>query len=205
MNETAPPPRLSLTREIRRSLEGAARLLMFDAGALRYFNMSVAGFWRSFLAALIAAPIIALILMFQDGLLRANAGSETEIPPLSQQFASEIFAYPLSVALFPVAMIGLSRLLKVTHRYVPDIIAYNWASVIASLLTLAPLLVYAAGLIDARHGLAAVLGLKLVICGYLWFIARASLGVPGLTAAGLVLIDVLLSVLMDGLIDLASG
>jgi hypothetical protein len=50
-----------------------------------------------------------------------------------------------------------------------------------------------------------VLGLRLVACVYLWFIARTSLGVPGVTAAGLVTIDMLLRLLLDTLIDLASG
>lgn len=205
MNEHAPPPGLPLVQEIRSSLEAAGRLFLFDAGAMRLFTMSIGGFWRSFLAAAIAAPVFVVIVILQDGLLRANAKTPTDIPPLGPRLALELLSYPLSWVLFPLAMIGLVRLLKITDRYVPYIIAYNWANVIVVLLGLVPLLLYMTGLLDPRAGLAAMAVLRIVIMVYLWFIARTALGVPGFTAAGLVAIDVLLSILMEGLLDRASG
>jgi hypothetical protein len=196
---------MSLVREIRRALEGALRLFLFDAGGLRYFNMSIAGFWRSFLATLIAAPLIMVVVVLQDALVRATAEPDMAVAPLATKLGVEIFTYPVGVVLFPIAMIGLSRLLKVTDRYVPYIIAYNWSSVVTALIGLFPLLLFATGFADARSSVAALLGINLVIVVYLWFIARASLAVSGLTAAGLVAIDVLLSFLLEGIADQLSG
>jgi hypothetical protein len=205
MNEAVTPPHRPVAAEIRRSLEGAARLFLFDAKGMTGFTLTVGGFWRSFLAALIAAPLYLLILALQDRLLRANAPDDVTIPPLGPRLQLEMLTYPLSWAIFPIAMIGLARLLKLTARYVPYVIAYNWANVIASAIMLVPLLLYAAGLLDPSTGLAAQAGLRIVTLVYLWFIARTALGVPMLTAAGLVAIDVLLSFLFEGLLDRISG
>jgi hypothetical protein len=40
-----------------------------------------------------------------------------------------------------------------------------------------------------------------VILGYVWFIARAALGVPALTAAGIVALDIALSYFIDYFAD----
>lgn len=203
MNEPAPPPHIPLGTEIRLALLGAGRLFLFDADGLRYFNASITGFWRSFLAAAISAPLYGLLLVIQDRLVRASAGSE--VPPLADRIAVEIVTYPLGWALYPVAMIGLARLLNVTGRYVPYIIAYNWANLLAVLLALIPHLLYAAGLLEARGALAALMGMNFVLLVYIWFVARRALAVPFFTAIGLVAIDVMLGLMLEAAADQLAG
>jgi hypothetical protein len=59
--------------EIVRAIFGAYRLAHFDATGLAYFNNTVEGFWRSFIAAVLAAPAAAILVMINWS-LAAEAG-----------------------------------------------------------------------------------------------------------------------------------
>ena len=48
--------------EIGPALYGAWRLAHFDPDGMRYFDRSIAGFWRSFRVALLGAPLWIIIL-----------------------------------------------------------------------------------------------------------------------------------------------
>ena len=56
-------------REVVTSLYGAARLIQFKPDGLTYFDSSLDGFWRSFTAALLVAPLYGILMV-----LRADAG-----------------------------------------------------------------------------------------------------------------------------------
>jgi hypothetical protein len=109
-------PGPSLGQEIRRSLKGAARLFLFDAAAMALFTVTIGGFWRSFLAAIVAAPIIFAGFLLGDAVLRALPTLDIAFAPLPARITAEAVAFPLRWALFPVLMIGLAHLLKVTDR-----------------------------------------------------------------------------------------
>lgn len=188
------------TAEIPSSIRGALRLLLFDVAGYQFFTVSVGGFYRSFLAAVIAAPFYALAVVLRTRMAVTHAELDTTLPPLSAMLTSETIAYPFRWLAFPLIMIGLARLLKVTDRYAPYIIAINWAGFVTCVLYLVPLLVFGAGIADANTTASALFALQLLILGYLWFIARTALGVGPITAVGLVLIDVLASLLITGLV-----
>jgi hypothetical protein len=76
-------------------------------------------------------------------------------------------------------------------------VAYNWSGVVASLIGLTPLLLYAIGVFGTETAIAAIQGIQLIVWIYLWFIARTALGVGWAMAIGLVLIDVLSTNLFD--------
>jgi hypothetical protein len=88
---------------------------------------------------------------------------------------------------------------------VPYVIAYNWSSVISSLIGLVPLLLYAARLADPRTTIAAVQGSQLIIWIYLWFVARTGLRIGSVTAVAIVLIDVLTTIMLDRGISILLG
>ena len=56
---------IALVGELQRSLIGVWRLLRGDDDFPTYFDVSAAGFWRSFAAALFALPIFVFILAAQ--------------------------------------------------------------------------------------------------------------------------------------------
>ena len=78
-------------------LTGAWRLARLDPGGLRYFEATPEGFWQSFQAAIIAAPIYALLV-----LLRVD-----EHPLSDDMFRAlliEGIGYVISWTAFPLAV-----------------------------------------------------------------------------------------------------
>lgn len=188
-------------QEIRDSLRGAWRLLLFDPRGQELFNVSIEGFWRSFFAAVIVLPLyVAVIVIQRDmsaGLIEnLDTDMPLAIPSLRTTLIAEAIAYPFYVVAFPIAMVGLARLMRLTGRYVPYIIAYNWAGVIATALRLVPLALYAAGLLGAEAARTPVLISFALIAIYLWNVTRLVLGVHGFMALALVLIDFMLMLLI---------
>jgi hypothetical protein len=191
-------------------LRGALRLFVFDPQGAASFNVTIEGFWHSFFAAVLIAPVyFAVIVIERDlaaGLVDASLIEiSAPMPSLGQTLTMEALAYPVYVAAFPIAMIGLARLLKATGRYVPYIIAYNWSSVVVVSLRLLPLVFYSAGLIGAKAATMPVFVSFLAGAIYRWYIARIALGVSGITAFALILIDLMLSLLIARAIELVIG
>lgn len=190
-------------QEIRASLRGALRLFLFDPHGVAYFNVTIEGFWRSFFAAVLIAPLYFTIVVIERDLAKGliDAGLVTgpvAVPTLKQTLVAEAFAYPANVVAFPLAMVGIARILKVTGRYVPYVIAYNWSSVIVVTLRLLPLALFASGLLGAGAAATPIFVTFLVVLIYRWYLARVALGVGGATAFALVLIDLMLVLLIEG-------
>jgi len=172
-------------REVAAALYGAWRLLRFDARGFAWFDLTIAGFWRSFFAAALAAPAF-LILVALD-----LARRET---PVDGGWATLVLAlaYAAEWIAFPLAAIFITRLLGLTKGYVPLIVAGNWISVPQSAL------VAFAGAIDEWGGLAGVIGpfitlaTTLYVLIYQWFVTRLALDTSGLTAVGVVILQILI-------------
>ena len=83
--------------EVVKALYGTYRLARFDTGGMRCFDISPLGFWCSFYAAAIVAPLYCLLL-----LVRFNIGDvET---PLYRYLAIQTIAYVIAWVAFPLAM-----------------------------------------------------------------------------------------------------
>lgn len=173
------------------SLYGTWRLARLDARAVALFDTSPAGARQSFLAAVLVAPVFAFvtILLPPEG---ASAGGLRWIPV-------QAIAYVLSWVAYPVVVEWLSRRMNCRDRFEGYLSVYNWSMVLQN-TALLPLAVLTAADIAPPDVLQLFWFVAIaVIMGYLWFIARTTLGVSGMTAAGLVLLDELLSALIDGI------
>lgn len=182
------------SREIVSSLYGSWRLAHFDRGGMAYFDGSVDGFWRSFFAALIVAPLYAVML----GLRYAAAGEPGD--PVHYGLI-EAVSYLVSWFSYPVAMHALTGLLDCRDRFLGYMVAYNWSLVLQNAVLVPIAMLNALQVVGPDA--AGVLWLVAIVAvlAYLWFIARAGLEVPPLTAVGIVSIDVLLSLLVSGVTD----
>ncbi len=196
------------TQEIRASLRGAFRLFLFDPQGVASFNVSIEGFWHSFFAAVLIAPVyVAVVIIERDlasGLIDASlVNGAFSVPSLGQTLVAEAFAYPAYVVAFPIAMVGLARLLKLTGRYVTYVIAYNWSSIVVVTLRLLPLVLYSSGLLGAEAAATPIFVSFLAVLIYRWYLARVALGVGGATAFALVLIDLMLMLLIESVTKIA--
>jgi hypothetical protein len=173
-------------REVFASIQGAFLLARFNPAGMNYFNISMEGFWRSFGAAVVIAPVILItILAFYAG---------SEIYPV-RIAAVEFGQYVIGWVLFPVVMIFVARSMNLTDRYVGYIVAYNWSAVIQTAL-FAPL-----NLVLAYSGASWVLefmwlSAMIFVIIYLIFIAKTALGTTLSIAISLVGLDMLLTLVV---------
>ncbi len=173
-------------REVARALYAAWRLMRFDPQGFAWFDLSADGFWRSFFAAALVAPAYLVIIAFEF--------SERSIDS-SAVWVTFVFlvAYALEWIVWPLAAIPITRLLGLSTNYVALIVATNWINVPQSLL------VAGAAVLDQWVGLAGVigpfltLGTTLYVLIYQWFATRVALDTQGLTAAGVVILQVLIT------------
>jgi hypothetical protein len=187
---------------VREQLKVALRVVRFEQEAVRDFDQSFDGFFRSFFGILLCAPFYVLIVL-TDRRIATNAPAEMPgveigpLPPTNATFvALESMNYLANWIAFPLAMIFITRILGVGPRYVPFIVAYNWTSCVIYALTIVPPVLYLSGLVPIVAASSLSLPVILLAIAYRFKVAREALEISGLNAAGIVLFDLLLSLLI---------
>ncbi len=181
-------------QEVIRSLKGAALLARRDPSALGYFNLSIEGFWRSFAALLLVAPIF-FIFAGLDFAADTTAERQDGVTPAADgRYASIAVLLIISWASFPLIMVPVARVLGLSHRYVTYIIVFNWTSVLAELILATPIALLYMGLfgVDTARGVYGIALLLVVV--YRWYIAKTALETTGLNASAMVLLEFTLSI-----------
>jgi hypothetical protein len=183
--------------EIGRGLSGSVRLLRKDHHGLSQFDVSVAGFWRSFAAIALAAPAL-VVGVAQARIEEGAAGLPVGAPGL---VLHESLPFALAWIAFPVAMIFFVRLMGLEQRYVPFVVAYNWTSVVAAGILALPSLFRVVGLATPALAFVFAIGFGVIVAHYRWFMARAALGVSGGLAAVVVAYDFVVTGLAASLVS----
>ena len=174
--------------EVLRSLYGAWRLARMDISGMQHFNLSVEGFWRSFFAAIIVAPGYALLVV------QRMLDREDGYDPGSTVIVESI-AYLAAWAAFPLVAVVLTQLLGLGRHYVELIIAVNWAAVLQVAAFLAA--VALGFLLPEGIGALLLAIVTVALMLYQWFVMRTALRTTGGIALVLVLIDLLLSTVIN--------
>lgn len=180
---------MTMLAEVTTALYGACRLARFDANGLAHFDATVDGFWRSFVAAVLVAPMYAWLL--------AQRFQPDEIGDPLRFRLVEALAYVISWVVYPLLMVTVTRLLDREGRFLVYAVAYNWSLVIQHALFTPVVAISAFGLLPP--GVAALMSVAVFgyILAYIWFIAVSALRIAAMTAAGIVIIDLLLSVIVS--------
>lgn len=177
---------------IAASLRGALRLAARDPRGLEYLDLSVAGFWRSFLAAAVALPLFLMERRAAQGVVAAlDPGRET--PPL----AAELTVYALGWPLAALVLLGLCWLLGKTDRFAVLVIALNWLSVLTMGIVCAGQIVVLAAPHVFGLFMAAVYIAVLVIE---FRVVRIALAAAAPQAIGVVAATTLFGVLFPGVV-----
>lgn len=179
------------TREATVALYGAWRLARFDETGLRYFDNTVEAFWRSFQAALVVLPAYAILIMLRMAENPPTAGAPTVIIVQAIAYVAGWFAFPFVM----YYVTGWADRRPFFCRY---IVAYNWATVLQITLFLVLAVVAATGILPEAMVPLLILVATLAILVYQGFIARVALDVPVWGAAGIVLLDIVVSLLLSG-------
>ena len=176
------------------ALTGVWRLAHFDPQGMIYFDRSLEGFWRSFRVAILIAPFYALLLAVHFMDMPVQAG-------WPRLLLIEGIAYVISWTAFPLAMVYISRNLDREKDYLGFIVAYNWSTVLTIGIYLPVTLLRSGGVLPA--GLDDIIGLaaSVVVLAIAWFIAKTALRITGLTAAGIIALDVAINLFITATTD----
>ncbi|CAA7616454.1 conserved membrane hypothetical protein [Magnetospirillum sp. LM-5] len=179
--------------EIARGITGAWLLAKRNPAGIEWFDDSDDGFLKSFWAAVLVAPaFLGLDLL---------AGEFADAGP--RQLAVKLIAYVIDWTAFPLVMFYIAATLGRGGQWARYVVAYNWSAVVqvgilfpvAVLATLAPM--------AATALLAQALTILMLI--YRAFVAHVALKVNLGTAAGIVLLDVLLAGLLKNVAERIAG
>jgi hypothetical protein len=179
--------------EVASSLYGAWCLVKRDSDGMRWFNLSVTGFWRSFFAAAIILPFY-VGFAWLDATKRAEEAEQAAAPVDEAWLTPALVGYVAAWVATPLVLLALAKLLDRTRAYAAMVIASNWVAVpefailaAASLLALA---VPALAGILLIGGLAAVLMID-------YFVARIAFQVGPGQAVAVVAVTFLTTLVID--------
>lgn len=187
---------MALIAEILSSCLGAGRIFLFDHRGYQYFNFSREGFWRSFLAAFLVAPLFLAIMAAQHRVVLHGAAPQqlAELPSLARMLVLELLVYPVYWAAFPLLMLWLVRLLGVPARYTPYITVYNWSAVIAVTIEAVPYVLLGLHILPLQLLQPSVFTSVVIALVYRWSIAHTALGIGTFAAVGVVFADLALAI-----------
>ena len=183
--------------EITKSINGAWRIARMDQNALNYFNMSIEGFWRSFLAVLIVVPLYVVFLVLNLGQLSGMELPTGSATSKELYVAIKLAAHILGWLAFPVVMIPISRLMDLSQSYVPYIIVWNWSNVLVMAVILPAVLLFPPSAQSDQSAKLILIAAQITVLFYGYLVARAGLQCKILTAIGVVMLDLLLGLLFN--------
>jgi hypothetical protein len=176
------------------SIEAAWMLLLRQPDALERFDTSFEGFWKSFFAVVLSAPLyIYQSTVGRVALEETMREAERPLPAVDVPVGVELVAFLAAWFAFPIVMIGIVRLFQIGERYVPYIVVYNWGTLLLYLLMLAPTALYAVGIGGAPLYTVLSLVVLAVSAYFLVYAARIALLVPFGAAISLVVLDFLVT------------
>jgi hypothetical protein len=173
------------TAQLMQALYGTWRFAFLDRGAMRFFDISHHGVWRSFWAAPICYPgFVILLLLRLDADTIARAG-------FIDILTIETIGYVIAWTAFPLLVLGFCRWLGREEQGFEFIVAYNWSQVLQTVLLL--IVAFAVdNMLPDSLGPDLNLLAYFAVLAYEWFIALVAIGAGGWVAAAVVLIDVVL-------------
>ena len=175
--------------EMSRSLAAALRLLGHDRSALSAFNNTASGFWHSFFAIALIAPLYLLIASINWAPDAAQTNSATGSFSLLKNLA----ILSLQWVLWPLVMVFVTRWLGLGQHFSRYVIVYNWSNVLIITGLAVPALLFKFNLMPLEAALMLT-GLLQLFTFYLeWYLTRLSLEASGLIAGAVVLGNFVLS------------
>jgi hypothetical protein len=178
--------------EAHLSIIGSLRLAVRDEGGFGDFNLTESGFWRSFSAIVILAPLYLYGHDIQGAAVLAETATTEEDIIEPSMIVSTIELLIQWVA-WPIAMALIAKFTGLTAAYSRYITVYNWSAILVGVVQIIPIFLYAQGGTFAELGsILMMISLAFAIY-YRWYIAQTALKTTATIASALVLADLVLS------------
>jgi hypothetical protein len=181
------------------NLAGAWQVMLGRAEGLNRLDLSIEGFWRSFAAIALIAPLAALGFISQAKLAESVADQSVEVA--GGGFAPEVAALLADWVTFPLVFAVIAGPLGVGARYVPFIVARNWGAVIIAALVSIIHAAHIVGLLPSALTSFLLLAAVAVALRFSYVIARTALAAPVTVALPVVLLDFLISLTLWSAVD----
>ncbi len=182
--------------EIVASLKGAFALAVGQASGLARFEQSFEAFWRSFAAIFLVAPLYLMHVLAEHRIILTADDFDPATFSAGLYFSVKAFVLIIDWFAFPILMVFLARLLRLTAGYGLYITVFNWGTVLIVAALTPPFIGWSLGYISDFAANIMSLGILMIVLRYRWFIARVALEASPLVATGLVLAEFLLSLLI---------
>lgn len=173
---------MTLGEHIGRCLFVAWRFLYLDAASAKFLDVSGIGFFRSFLAAIPAVGLYALILWIARATYFVPSIETTPIPAL-------ITGYLIGWPMFAGLIYVLAKVLERSEYFLSFIVAWHWARVISFLLLLPAAMLTGFGVVGEETGSLLFLVSAAFIGIYRWFVARTCFQVNSMQAILIVALE----------------
>lgn len=189
---------MSAPAALRDNLAGAWAVMNGRPQGLRRLDLTIDGFWRSFAALLLVLPPALLVVAVDPaGLLEDGAAAPRDAGFLLRKAAG----LAVDFAAFPLILALVARPLGLAGRYVPFVVARNWGSVIVAALFGAAALPALFGLISGEVLAMLLLLLFALSLRFSYLVARTALGAPPMLAVPVVVLELVLSLLVETAFD----
>jgi hypothetical protein len=175
----------------RDNLAGAGQVLLGRPEGLNRLDTSLEGFWRSFGLIIIIAPLSFLFLINQDLLAPEPGGAP---PPVTGELAA-LFSGALIVDwfAFPFIFALLAPSVGLASRYVPFIVARNWAALIIAAASAIVEVTRLLGILPVGGVPVALIVVAVVWLRLSYLLVRTTLVVSMTIAIAVVALDFLVS------------
>ncbi|WP_209000108.1 hypothetical protein [Pannonibacter tanglangensis] len=186
--------------ELTMAVTASWALFRGDARAIAAFDMSASGFWRSFLAIVVLVPLFFLSCLSDRKLLLADTGIPPEQFPETLYWTTQYVTLGIDWLVLPAVLAVLARPLGLSAGYVPFVVLRNWTSILSALPFAALGLLHVLGLMSDQALLLLNLVLLSVVLHFRYRIVRLAFGTPVSVSIGLVVLDFLLSIMINALV-----
>ncbi|MEJ1156824.1 hypothetical protein [Prosthecomicrobium sp. N25] len=191
--------------EMRNGFAGSWRILKGDPQGMRYFDVSVDGFWRSFgLIVPLLLPVLVGVAA-ERALILSRTGMDARDFPNLLFILMQILSYAGAWFGFPLLLAAVAGPLGLATRYSPLVVVRNWSSLLGMVPFFVSTLLYAVGLVSTQ-ALAFLTLVSLIFNLYLGYqVTRIAALVPPATAVGIVFMDLVFTLLVANLCDRLVG
>ncbi|MEO1198988.1 MAG: hypothetical protein AAFX39_07115 [Pseudomonadota bacterium] len=178
------------------SFIAAWRLFLGRREALRLFDASFSGFWKSFLALVFLMPIYIPYILSERHVMLAASGLDEAAVPAQWFFFARAVALLVDWVAFPALLAAIAKPLGLERGYVPFIVAHNWGELLFSIPLALPAILFHYGVLSGEvTAILTLIGFGLLL-RYFYIAARVALQTTVGIATALVATDVLLSLVL---------
>ncbi len=172
--------------EVARSLSGSWRMMEEGERAMRSFDLSARGLFKSYATILLAAP--AFIALLAAGRMQHGMSNEAGLFE-NAGLALATLAQPLlSFLVLPALVLALLWNIARTARGTAFVVTWNWTEAIVTMLLAAPAALYAAGFLPPIVAAMFTVAFGLIAARLRFTVARVALGLSAPAALGVMLL-----------------